>query len=136
MHCAGCGFENPQSAKFCQDCGQRLLLVCPSCGQQMNLEAKFYSECGTPVASQRRPKSTKTQGAKPPTKSRQENRGTPSGTLSRSSGATYRESEAERRQLTVMFCDLVSSTALSAQLDPEELREIVRAYQQASAAVI
>jgi class 3 adenylate cyclase/predicted ATPase len=43
---------------------------------------------------------------------------------------------AERRQLTVMFCDLVGSTALSAQLDPEELREVVRAYQQTSAAVI
>src|SRR5215510_1395486 len=44
--------------------------------------------------------------------------------------------EAERRQLTVMFCDLVGSTALSAQLDPEDLREVVRAYQQACAAVI
>src|SRR5207237_8203979 len=44
--------------------------------------------------------------------------------------------EAERRQLTVMFCDLVGSTALSAQLDPEELREVVRAYQRTSAAVI
>ncbi len=46
------------------------------------------------------------------------------------------DSAAERRQLTVMFCDLVGSTALSAQLDPEELREVVRAYQQTSAAVI
>jgi class 3 adenylate cyclase len=36
----------------------------------------------------------------------------------------------------VMFCDLVGSTALSAQLDPEELRAVVRAYQQTSAAVI
>jgi class 3 adenylate cyclase len=44
--------------------------------------------------------------------------------------------EAERRQLTVLFCDLVGSTALSAQLDPEEYREVVRTYQQASAAVI
>ena len=44
--------------------------------------------------------------------------------------------EAERRQLTVMFCDLVSSTALSEQLDPEELREVVRAYQQTSGKVI
>src|SRR5713101_2764636 len=35
-----------------------------------------------------------------------------------------------------MFCDLVGSTALSARLDPEELREVVRAYQQTSAAVI
>src|SRR5262245_20718057 len=37
------------------------------------------------------------------------------------------EPQAERRQLTVMFCDVVGSTALSTQLDPEELREIVRA---------
>ena len=36
--------------------------------------------------------------------------------------------EAERRQLTVMFCDLVGSTALSARLDPEDLREIIGRY--------
>ena len=45
-------------------------------------------------------------------------------------------SEAERRQLTVLFCDLVDSTALAGQLDPEDLREIVRAYQAACAEVI
>jgi class 3 adenylate cyclase/predicted ATPase len=44
--------------------------------------------------------------------------------------------DAERRQLTVMFCDLVDSTALSTQLDPEDLREVVRAYQAACAEVI
>ena len=44
--------------------------------------------------------------------------------------------EAERRQLTVMFCDLVGSTALSRRFDPEDLREIVRAYQDACAKVI
>src|SRR5438876_2529244 len=45
-------------------------------------------------------------------------------------------SSGERRQLTVMFCDLVGSTALSAQLDPEDLREVVRAYQATAAEVI
>jgi class 3 adenylate cyclase len=40
--------------------------------------------------------------------------------------------EAERRQLTVLFCDLVVSTALSSQLDPEDLREVVRAYPSTS----
>jgi class 3 adenylate cyclase len=44
--------------------------------------------------------------------------------------------EAERRQLTVMFCDLVGSTALSARLDPEDMRELLRAYQDACAAVV
>ena len=44
--------------------------------------------------------------------------------------------EAERRQLTVLFCDLVGSTQLAGQLDPEDLRAVVRAYQEAAAAVI
>src|SRR5215510_8856794 len=44
--------------------------------------------------------------------------------------------EAERRQLTVLFCDLVDSTRLARQFDPEDWRDIVRAYQQACAAVI
>jgi class 3 adenylate cyclase len=44
--------------------------------------------------------------------------------------------DAERRQLTVLFCDLVDSTVLARQLDPEELREVVRAYQEACAKVI
>ncbi len=44
--------------------------------------------------------------------------------------------EAERRQLTVMFCDLVGSTDLSSRLDPEDLREVVRAYQGTAAEVI
>ena len=44
--------------------------------------------------------------------------------------------DAERRQLTVMFCDLVDSTKLSSQLDPEEYRDIVRAYQRVCSEVI
>src|SRR5271165_2576890 len=43
---------------------------------------------------------------------------------------------AERRHLTVMFCDLVGSTALSARLDPEDMREVIRAYQDASSGAI
>jgi class 3 adenylate cyclase/predicted ATPase len=45
-------------------------------------------------------------------------------------------SVAERRQLTVLFCDLVDSTALAGRLDPEDLRDVVRAYQQVCATVI
>src|SRR5262249_35048604 len=44
--------------------------------------------------------------------------------------------DAERRQLTVMFCDLVDSTKLSGQLDPEEYRDVVRAYHTACTEVI
>jgi class 3 adenylate cyclase len=44
--------------------------------------------------------------------------------------------QAERRQLTVMFCDLVGSTELSARLDPEDLREVIAAYHRAVANVV
>src|SRR3984893_13252739 len=46
------------------------------------------------------------------------------------------EKTAERRQLTVMFCDLVGSTALSARLDPEDMREIIGAYHRCCADLI
>ena len=50
--------------------------------------------------------------------------------------AEARVPEAERRQLTALFCDFVDSTAPSSQLDPEDWREVVRAYQEACAKVI
>jgi len=50
--------------------------------------------------------------------------------------SAVRSSEAERRQLTVMFCDLVGSTALSAQLDPEELSNVIGAFQKACASAV
>jgi len=44
--------------------------------------------------------------------------------------------EAERRQITVMFCDLVGSTAMSEKLDPEDLRDLMAAYQKACGSVV
>jgi class 3 adenylate cyclase len=50
--------------------------------------------------------------------------------------ARSRKSEAERRQLTVLFCDLVGSTALAAVLDPEDLREVIGAYHRCVAETV
>jgi class 3 adenylate cyclase len=50
--------------------------------------------------------------------------------------AEPRAPEAERRQLTVLFCDLADSTALSGRLDPEDFRDVIRAYQTTCADVI
>jgi class 3 adenylate cyclase/predicted ATPase len=52
------------------------------------------------------------------------------------SGDATAHADAERRQLTVMFCDLVDSTALSSQLDPEDYRDIIAAYHRAVAASV
>jgi predicted ATPase/class 3 adenylate cyclase len=81
-------------------------------------------------------------GAIPPPTSVSPQSGAPLVTLAPGVGATAasppapQPPEAERRQLTVLFCDLVDSTALASQLDPEEWREVVRAYQETCAKVI
>ena len=49
---------------------------------------------------------------------------------------TSPKTEAERRQLTVMFCDLVGSTALSQKLDPEDYREVIKSFQKAVSAAV
>jgi len=58
------------------------------------------------------------------------------GTEARESPDTAARAEAERRQLTVMFCDLVGSTPLSSRLDPEDLRGIIGAYHRCVAEIV
>ena len=62
--------------------------------------------------------------------------GQPSAEAPPAPSAAVVSSDAERRQLTVMFCDLVGSTGLSARLDPEDLREVIAAYHRAVAEVV
>src|SRR5262249_40565795 len=133
MRCASCGFENPEQAKFCEECGTTLVRVCPSCGQQVRPTAKFCGQCGTTLGAAAKPLPAKSRSRKDVTSTRKARRSTASPRAAKSRPAAP---EAERRQLTVMFCDLVGSTALSAHLDPEELREVVQAYHQVSAAAI
>src|SRR5262249_19072153 len=132
MRCPSCGFDNPQGLKFCEECGTQLLRVCPSCGQQVRPTAKFCGDCGPTLAAERKPapaKGRKQKAAKTPVRAPRSSRPTPT----RSQVAAP---EAERRQLTVMFCDLVGSTVLSQQLDPEELRTVILAYQETCAQAI
>ena len=56
--------------------------------------------------------------------------------VSTRAGSFPRSAEAERRQLTVLFCDLVGSTELSTRLDPEDLGEVIRRYQSNCAEVL
>jgi len=127
MRCPQCQCENRASRRFCAQCGAPLPLACPACGFANEPSEKFCGGCGTPLASPAsQPPQTAQHPAQPAVQRHQEApppvaRITP---------------EAERRQLTVLFCDLVDSTVLASQLDPEELREVVRAYQETCARVI
>ena len=60
----------------------------------------------------------------------------PAAKVAAASPDTPLHADAERRQLTVMFCDLVGSTALSSRLDPEDLREVIAAYHHAVAEIV
>jgi class 3 adenylate cyclase len=104
MRCPKCDTENRESAKFCDKCGARLLLSCAACGAENRPDAKFCGECGASLNV----------------------------ALSAPALSTKAGHVAERRHLTVLLCDLVGSTALAAQLDPEEWRETVAGYQRAA----
>src|SRR4051812_45542883 len=107
MKCQRCATELLDGSKFCNQCGIALPFACPSCGEANAPGSKFCSQCGAKLRW--------SHGSEP-----QSGRVSP----------TPPTSSAERRYLTVMFCDLVGSTALSASLDVEDLRDLIRSYQK------
>src|SRR5215813_2837510 len=114
MRCPSCDHDNRAERRFCTQCGAALAAVCPSCGVASQPGDKFCGGCG-----KRLPTVPPATGA--PTTTPQAEAGLPPG---------------ERRQLTVLFCDLVGSTPLSQQLDAEEWRDLLAQYQQAAAGAV
>src|SRR5262245_24943444 len=98
MRCSSCHHDNRPDRRFCTECGATLAVVCPSCGALAEAGAKFCGGCGARLQSSPTapPSAAASPEATPPT--------------------------GERRQLTVLFCDLVGSTPLSQQLDAEDWR--------------
>jgi len=118
VQCPSCKAKIPEGSKFCLECGAVLFGRCPSCGKANPASAKFCFECGYKLPATRLDAagSAATDTATPQT--------------SQLAGSP------ERRQLTVLFCDLVGSTALSVRLDPEDMRDIMSAYHHRCAEVI
>ena len=137
MQCARCGVENLEGMNFCEECGAQLVRSCPSCAQEVKSTAKFCGKCGAPLSNQNQPPVSSSE-FQVPSSSQPPALQTPNPELRtlQSPTASTQPLAAERRQLTVMFCDLVGSTALSAQLDPEDYRAVVQRYQQTCAEVI
>ena len=108
MRCPKCGTDNRENAKFCSECATPFRAKCSQCGAENSLGAKFCDECGASLSA---------SAAAPP-------------------NGPALEVIGERRHLTILFCDLVGSVTLAAQVDPEEWRATVAGYQHAASDAI
>ncbi len=118
MHCVACERENPSEARFCNGCGAPLERVCPGCERRNASDARFCSGCGAALDSVSASVSARRSD------------------LFDADTHTDTHTDGERRQLTVLFCDLVGSTEIAAQLDPEDWHRMSKDYQQAAAAAV
>lgn len=105
MHCSNCDRQNPVDAKLCLNCGQGLEITCPSCAITLPLDARFCMSCGHEVEA------GSTKGM--------------AGHTTHSAAATLSQTisdaaaKGERRIITMLFVDVIGSTAAAEKLDPE-----------------
>ena len=109
MQCPTCKVLVPDGAIFCAECGSPLPRPCPGCGHPSPPGAKFCPECAASIVA--KVEHSQALASTPPT--------TPAA--------------RERRQLTILFCDMVGSSALSTRLDPEEQGEVIAAFHSCCA---
>ena len=110
MTCPRCQHENPQGARFCEECAAPLARTCANCGTSLSATAKFCHACAHPVAAGGGIASRSPDSYTP--KHLAEKILTSKGAL-----------EGERKQVTVLFADLKGSMELLAERDPEEARQ-------------
>jgi class 3 adenylate cyclase len=113
VNCPACGTANEPGRKFCGECGTRLSAPCPACGTPNLPGTKFCGECGTALTDATAPAGAVGVGA-----------------------STSTTVTAERRLVTVLFADLVGSTTLAEDRDPEETRNLLNRYFETTSDVI
>ena len=121
MKCPKCNFENSAEAKFCVECGNKFEVPCPTCGFGNFPSFKFCAECGEKLAQLHEP-TPETHSFDD--KLEQIQKYLPKG-IAEKILAQKGKIEGERKQVTVMFCDMVGFTALSERFDPEDIYPIM-----------
>jgi class 3 adenylate cyclase len=112
MRCPRCGFENPESMKFCGQCASPLGRCCPQCGFDNPPGFAFCGQCAAPLTAARSMTAPSPQTYIPAHLIEK---------ILTSKGAL----EGERKQVTVLFADLKGSMELLADRDPEDARAIL-----------
>jgi hypothetical protein len=112
MTCPRCQGQNPEDARFCEECGARLALACPQCGAEISPGKKFCRSCGAALSGRApdRPSSPATYTPKH---------------LAEKILTSKSALEGERKQVTVLFADLKGSMELLADRDPEDARKLL-----------
>jgi class 3 adenylate cyclase/tetratricopeptide (TPR) repeat protein len=113
--CSRCGDDNFADSRFCTQCGAGLEECCPACQADNPTGARFCRRCGATLSRGGDPREPVARAEE---------------------GFRTHHGEGERRHMTTMFCDLVDSVILGERLDPEELHEVIHAYQEGCAAVV
>ena len=116
MQCPKCQFENREGIKFCEECGAKFELECPACRANIPLGRKFCGECGHDFTKPSKPFPKELSFDEKLDKIQ---RYLPKG-LTEKILAQRDRIEGERKQVTVMFCDMEGFTPLSESLGPEE----------------
>lgn len=146
MNCPGCQFQNPPGARFCAGCGAALPAFCTQCGAGLVPGGRFCAGCGTPVAGTPSSPAAPAAPTAPalaadagpgPTAALPVSVGhaanpsalpevpSPPATAPAPSAVAPAPATAERRLVTILFADIVGSTSLGEQIDPEDLAEIL-----------
>jgi class 3 adenylate cyclase/tetratricopeptide (TPR) repeat protein len=115
MKCSKCGFENPDGFKFCNGCGGKLVLICPSCQTTNPPGSRFCGECGHNLTVSSEPTRKELSFDEKITKIQKY---LPEGLTEKILSQRDRI-EGEKRQVTVMFCDMEGYTSISEKLGPE-----------------
>src|ERR1043166_7915311 len=112
MICSKCQTENPANARFCRQCGSALQLTCANCGTAMGPGDRFCTACGQPASGV-----TSADDAR----LNRLNQAAPASLVNKVRTADV---SGDRKVVTCLFADVVGSTTLAEQMDPEEWTEI------------
>jgi len=116
MKCPECQFDNREGVKFCEKCGTKMELICPNCGVKLPLDRQFCGECGQSLVQPSEPEPKELSFDEKLDKIQ---RYLPKG-LTEKILSQRDKIEGERKQVTVMFCDMEGFTPLVEQLGAEE----------------
>jgi class 3 adenylate cyclase/tetratricopeptide (TPR) repeat protein len=115
MKCPRCEQENRPGARFCEECAAPLARTCANCGGPLSPTAKFCSECAHPAGSPAPSTGSRFGGAEAYTPRH----------LAEKILTSKAALEGERKQVTVLFCDIVDSSRLAQRLEPEAMHEVM-----------